>query len=121
MQMRALLPMAAKKELQLCKQLPFFKVVILGCVLQCEFCDFLFSDVSSLLEHSACHTPDRRFECFSCEISVHSYKEIVNHWQSECVVMRESYKLKRTNVQRYFVCNVCENKFQSLELLLEHR
>lgn len=97
------------------------KMVILTCILQCEFCDFVFSDVSYLFVHTVCHIPERRFECFSCDICVKTSKEITNHWQTECVFMRENTKLHEVTVQRYFVCNVCENKFPSLDLLHEHR
>ncbi|KNC25036.1 Testis-specific zinc finger protein topi [Lucilia cuprina] len=99
----------------------YLKIVILSCILQCEFCDLIFSEVSYLFVHSACHLPFRRFECFSCDIHVRTSKEICTHWQAECVFMRENLKVHRTTTQRYFVCNVCENKFQSMELLHEHR
>ncbi|XP_061389362.1 testis-specific zinc finger protein topi [Musca vetustissima] len=97
------------------------KMVILTCILQCEFCDFVFSDVSYLFVHTVCHSPERKFECFSCDICVRTTKEITNHWQTECVFMRENTKLHEIAVQRYFVCNVCENKFPTLDQLHEHR
>ncbi|KAM7360781.1 matotopetli isoform 2-T4 [Cochliomyia hominivorax] len=99
----------------------YLKIVILSCILQCEFCDFVFSEVSYLFVHSANHLPTRRFECFACEIHVKTSKEICTHWQAECVFMRENIKVLNANTQRYFVCNVCENKFQSMDLLHEHR
>ncbi|XP_039948537.1 testis-specific zinc finger protein topi [Bactrocera tryoni] len=99
----------------------YLKMVILSCILQCEFCDFVFSEVSYLFVHSACHLPERRFECFSCDIHMRTSKEICAHWQAECVFMRENLKVHQASTQRYFVCNVCENKFQSLDQLHEHR
>ncbi|XP_012155079.1 testis-specific zinc finger protein topi [Ceratitis capitata] len=99
----------------------YLKMVILSCILQCEFCDFVFSEVSYLFVHSACHLPERRFECFSCDIYMRTSKEICAHWQAECVFMRENLKVNQATTQRYFVCNVCENKFQSLDQLHEHR
>ncbi|XP_059219045.1 testis-specific zinc finger protein topi [Stomoxys calcitrans] len=98
-----------------------FKIVTLSSVLQCEFCDYLFSEVSYLLKHSAFHLPERPFECFSCEIYTKTAKDIRNHWQTECVFMREDLKENRAVTQRYFVCNVCQQKFTSLDQLLEHR
>uniref|UniRef100_A0A1B0A907 C2H2-type domain-containing protein n=1 Tax=Glossina pallidipes TaxID=7398 RepID=A0A1B0A907_GLOPL len=89
--------------------------------MECEFCDLLFSEVSYLFFHSACHLPERRFECFSCDIHVRTSKEICTHWQAECVFMRESIKIHHATTQRYFACNVCENKFQSLDQLHGHR
>ncbi|XP_036324737.1 testis-specific zinc finger protein topi isoform X2 [Rhagoletis pomonella] len=99
----------------------YLKMVILSCILQCEFCDFVFSEVSYLFVHSAFHLPERRFECFACDIHVRTSKEICAHWQAECVFTRENLKVHQATLQRYFVCNVCENKFQSLDLLHEHR
>ncbi|XP_065365853.1 testis-specific zinc finger protein topi [Calliphora vicina] len=99
----------------------YLKIVILSCILQCEFCDLVFSDVSYLFVHSACHLPFRRFECFACDIHVRTSKEICTHWHAECVFMRENLKVHHATTQRYFVCNVCENKFQSMDLLHEHR
>lgn len=99
----------------------YLKIVILSCILQCEFCDLIFSEVSYLFVHSACHLPSRRFECFACDIHVKTSKEICTHWQAECVFMRENLKVHNATIQRYFVCNVCENKFQSMDLLHEHR
>ncbi|XP_075154422.1 matotopetli isoform X2 [Haematobia irritans] len=98
----------------------YFKIVILNCVLQCEFCDFVFSDVSDLFKHSSCHRPERPFECFSCDIYVKTAKAITNHW-TECVYVRENIRVYKVSIQRYFVCNVCENKFESIDILLEHR
>uniref|UniRef100_A0A1A9WU83 C2H2-type domain-containing protein n=1 Tax=Glossina brevipalpis TaxID=37001 RepID=A0A1A9WU83_9MUSC len=89
--------------------------------MECEFCDLVFSEVSYLFVHSACHLPERRFECFACDIHVKTSKEISTHWQAECVFMRENIKIHQAATQRYFVCNVCENKFQSLDQLHEHR
>ncbi|XP_055908570.1 testis-specific zinc finger protein topi isoform X2 [Eupeodes corollae] len=96
------------------------QMVILSCILQCEFCDMIFSQVSYLFAHSACHSPDRHFECSSCEIQVGTSKEIFMHWQAECVFSRENLK-RGCSSQRFYVCNVCENKFGSLESLHEHR
>ncbi|KAL9894922.1 matotopetli isoform 1-T1 [Glossina fuscipes fuscipes] len=114
-------PSPSMKTYQHEKMVVYLKMTILSCVLQCEFCDLLFSEVSFLFFHSACHLPERPFECFACDIHARTSKEICTHWQAECVFMRESVKIYHATTQRYFACNVCENKFQSLDQLHGHR
>lgn len=99
----------------------YFSTLILGNVLQCEFCDFIFADVSFLLVHSATHVPERRFECTACDLCMTTAKEASVHYQTDCVYMREGLKRLQTTPTRSFVCNVCELKFANVELLQEHR
>lgn len=99
----------------------YFSTLILGNVLQCEFCDFIFADVSFLLVHSATHVPERRFECTACDLCMTTAKEASVHYQTDCVYMREGLKRLQTSPTRSFVCNVCELKFANVELLQEHR
>jgi len=61
----------------------YFSSLILGNVLQCEFCDFIFADVSCLLVHSATHVPERRFECTACDLRMTTAKE-ASVWCFEC-------------------------------------
>ncbi|XP_002054558.3 testis-specific zinc finger protein topi isoform X1 [Drosophila virilis] len=99
----------------------YFTTLVLGNVLQCEFCDFIFADVSFLLFHSATHVPERRFECTACDLRMTTAKEASVHYQTDCVYMREGLKQLQAQPNRYFVCNVCELKFANVELLQEHR
>ncbi|KAL7730407.1 hypothetical protein ACLKA6_016636 [Drosophila palustris] len=99
----------------------YFSSLILSNVLQCEFCDYIFADVSFLLVHSATHVPERRFECTACDLRMTTAKEASVHYQTDCVYMREGLKQLPTSPNRYFVCNVCELKFANVELLQEHR
>ncbi|XP_030369483.1 testis-specific zinc finger protein topi [Scaptodrosophila lebanonensis] len=100
----------------------FFSTVILSGVLQCEFCDYIFADIGHLLAHSATHLPERRFECSACDICMNTSKEASTHFQADCVFMREGLKqANQVSLNRYFVCNVCELKFNNSELLQEHR
>ncbi|KAH8383001.1 hypothetical protein KR009_006191 [Drosophila setifemur] len=98
-----------------------FTSLILGSVLQCEFCEFAFADTPNLLLHSAAHVPERRFECTACDITMSTAKEAGVHFQTDCIFMRESLKALNVSLSRYFVCNVCELKFASTDLLQEHR
>ncbi|XP_017869862.1 PREDICTED: testis-specific zinc finger protein topi [Drosophila arizonae] len=99
----------------------YFTTLVLGNVLQCEFCDFIFADVSFLLVHSATHLPERRFECTACDLRMTTAKEASVHYQTDCVYMREGLKQLQAQPNRFFVCNVCELKFANVELLQEHR
>ncbi|KAH8310809.1 hypothetical protein KR044_003070, partial [Drosophila immigrans] len=98
-----------------------FSSLILSHVLHCEFCDYIFADISSLLGHAATHVPERRFECSACNLLMTTAKEASVHYQTECVYMREGLKQLQMSPNRYFVCNVCELKFGNAELLQEHR
>ncbi|KAH8381409.1 hypothetical protein KR093_004477, partial [Drosophila rubida] len=98
-----------------------FTSLILSHVLQCEFCDYIFADISCLLHHAATHVPERRFECFACSLLMTTAKEASVHYQTDCVYMREGLKQLQISPSRYFVCNVCELKFGNVELLQEHR
>lgn len=99
----------------------YFTTLVLSNVLQCEFCDFIFADVSFLLVHSATHVPERRFECTACDLRMTTAKEASIHYQTDCVYMREGLKQLQAQPNRFFVCNVCELKFANVELLQEHR
>ncbi|XP_020813423.1 testis-specific zinc finger protein topi [Drosophila serrata] len=98
-----------------------FSTVVLGSVLQCEFCDYLFSDITELLAHSATHPVKRRFECTACDIKMDTAKEARLHFEADCIFMREAVKSLSVSVSRFFVCNVCELKFANSELLQDHR
>ncbi|KAH8294981.1 hypothetical protein KR018_004872 [Drosophila ironensis] len=98
-----------------------FTTLILGSVLQCEFCEYVFADISDLLLHSAAHVSERRFECTACDITMSTAKEASVHFQTDCIFMRESLRALNVSLTRYFVCNVCEVKFPNTELLQEHR
>lgn len=98
----------------------YLAIVVTSSLLQCEFCDMCFTDVSHLLNHTAFHEPQRGFECLACEVAFKSSKEIFLHWQADCVFSRERAR-KNYNLQKFYVCNVCENKFFTCEQLHEHR
>lgn len=96
------------------------KGVITGTILQCEFCDYSFSDELNLLKHESMHDPTIGFECFFCEINVITLKEISNHWHTECAFTR--YETKRNiSMPKVYLCNICGLRFNSLEQLYDHR
>lgn len=88
--------------------------------LRCEFCDYEFLDASKLFQHESSHNPTNGFECNTCRINVMSLKGILFHWSTECPY--ELYETERhINVKTLYACNVCENKFSTLDELYEHR
>lgn len=96
------------------------QVLVLTSVLQCEFCEYNFSNVDSLLRHEATHDPRRGYECMMCEIHFPTLKESRAHRNAECPFERYD-KGRKVNVLTYYVCNVCELKFKSLAELYDHR
>lgn len=95
-----------------------YQCVVLNAVFQCEFCNNVFADVNGLLNHSASHDPALGFECTLCEIHVTTLKEYLTHRQTECPFNNNNENI---GLQTYYVCNVCDSKFLSLEYLYEHR
>ncbi|XP_037950450.1 testis-specific zinc finger protein topi-like isoform X1 [Teleopsis dalmanni] len=93
-----------------------------NCILECEFCDSLFHNVTYLLSHTASHSQsESRYNCVSCSVKLSTLKESTLHWQTECVFLRENIKMHQAAFNCWQICNVCENKFASKEELLEHR
>uniref|UniRef100_A0A1B0CGM3 Putative c2h2-type zn-finger protein n=1 Tax=Lutzomyia longipalpis TaxID=7200 RepID=A0A1B0CGM3_LUTLO len=96
------------------------KVVTLPFVLQCEFCEFVFMDKKDLLMHTSCHSPKLGFICTRCEVNFHTSKDILGHWQFDCPFMREATE-DQIKLQKFFLCNVCSQKFATLDALYTHR
>lgn len=97
-----------------------FKAIIIPLVLQCEFCEYMFDNVNHLLNHEATHDPINGYECQMCEIKGLSASNIHLHWQTECAFMNSLHS-PQVNVDKLFVCNICLEAFQSLNLLYTHR
>lgn len=88
--------------------------------LRCEFCDFDFLDSAKLFHHEASHDPSNGYECAFCSITAPTTKTLSTHWSTECPF--ELYdKRRHINVKTLYVCNVCEERFTSLDDLYEHR
>uniref|UniRef100_A0A1Q3FT25 Putative c2h2-type zn-finger protein n=1 Tax=Culex tarsalis TaxID=7177 RepID=A0A1Q3FT25_CULTA len=96
------------------------RIVILTTVFQCEFCDKFFSDLPALFRHEALHDPSVGYECTLCEIKIPSVKDTLFHRYNECV-FRDHWSGQFAALCRYFVCNVCDQQFETLLTLYEHR
>ncbi|XP_065085606.1 testis-specific zinc finger protein topi-like [Ochlerotatus camptorhynchus] len=97
-----------------------FRIVILTSVYQCEFCDKHFSDFPSLYQHESLHDPISGYECTLCEIRIPCVKDMLFHRLNECV-FRDAWNDEFRNLPKYFACNVCDDQFESLGALYEHR
>ncbi|KAL1404400.1 hypothetical protein pipiens_005368 [Culex pipiens pipiens] len=96
------------------------RIVILTTVFQCEFCEKYFSDLPALFRHEALHDPLVGYECTLCEIKIPSVKDTLFHRYNECV-FREHWSEQFAALSRFFVCNVCDQQFETLLALYEHR
>lgn len=98
----------------------FLKIIGASAILQCEYCNVVFTKTGDLFHHMSHHCSRKGYDCTSCKISVSTSKEIVNHWQNDCISM-EFESTRKINLIKYFVCNVCEEYFVRLEDLHHHR
>lgn len=101
-------------------KMKYLKVIAASAVLQCEFCDVLFTKPGDLFRHMSEHDSRSGFECSMCEISVTTIKDITLHWQTDCVFVHFEQH-RQINLIRCYVCNVCEEHFNRLEDLYLHR
>lgn len=86
-------------------------------LLQCEFCEKVFTSIPRLLRHSKMHTTASNYECNACELNFWSYKAAEQHrakcpWQTIC------YKF---SLPKLLLCNACDRKFRTYEQLYNHR
>lgn len=95
------------------------KSIFIHMVLQCEFCDRIFSDSKSLVPHTSQHNPNEGFSCTQCDLRCLDFKSLHMHRRSECLNLKKSQKLM--SLARSFICNICFNDFPTHEALIEHR
>ncbi|XP_055636611.1 testis-specific zinc finger protein topi isoform X2 [Toxorhynchites rutilus septentrionalis] len=97
-----------------------FRIVILSTIFQCEFCEKYFSDLPALYRHESLHDPKMGYECTLCEIRVSTVEVLLYHRLNECM-FRKAWKAEFGDLCRYFSCNVCDEQFENLPSLYEHR
>lgn len=86
-------------------------------LLQCEFCERVFTSIPCLLKHSKTHTTSKNYECTPCKMSFISYKEAEQHW-TNCLFLKASYHFF---LLKMLLCNICDRKFKNYEQLYNHR
>ncbi|XP_013135229.1 PREDICTED: zinc finger protein 729-like [Papilio polytes] len=86
-------------------------------LLQCEFCEKVFTSIPRLLKHSKVHTIASNYECNACSMSFQSYKNAEQHWLF-CPWLNMCYKFA---LPKLLLCNACDRKFRNYEQLYNHR
>lgn len=65
----------------------YMKVMVVSSLLQCEFCNCLFTKFGDLVHHTSLHDPTKGYEFSNCEVGFATPKSLHEHWQSKCVFM----------------------------------
>lgn len=86
-------------------------------LLQCEFCEKVYTSIPRLLRHSNIHSTESNYECNSCGLAFTSYKDAEQHWPI-CPWLNTSYCF---SLPKMLLCNACDRKFRSYEQLYNHR
>ncbi|CAG9796504.1 unnamed protein product [Diatraea saccharalis] len=86
-------------------------------VLQCEFCEKVFTSIPRLLRHAKMHTTDNNYECNACNLAFKCYKAAEEHWLT-CPWLKTCYNF---SLPKLLLCNACDRKFRNYEQLYNHR
>lgn len=86
-------------------------------LLQCEFCEKVFTSIPRLLRHAKMHSTRKNYECNTCETSFSSYREAEEHWLL-CPWLKAYYSF---SLPKLLLCNACDRKFRNYEQLYNHR
>lgn len=86
-------------------------------LLQCEFCEKVYTSIPRLLRHSKLHTTANNYECNACESTFTSYKLAEQHW-ALCPWLKMCYSF---SLPKMLLCNQCDRKFKNYEHLYNHR
>lgn len=86
-------------------------------LLQCEFCEKVYTSIPRLLKHSKIHTTASNYECNSCGLTFASCKMAEQHW-TVCPWLNAYYCF---SLPKMLLCNACDRKFRTYEQLYNHR
>lgn len=86
-------------------------------LLQCEFCEKVYTSIPRLLRHSKIHTTANNYECNACGMAFLSYKAAEQHWIL-CPWLNMYYSF---SLPKLLLCNACDRKFRNYEQLYNHR
>lgn len=95
----------------------FIREIKTSLLLQCEFCEKVFTSIPRLLRHSKIHTTDKNYECIPCALTFMSYKIAEQHWPL-CPWLKTFYCFY---LPKMLLCNACDRKFRNYEQLYNHR
>lgn len=86
-------------------------------LLQCEFCEKVFTSIPRLIWHSRMHSTLKNYECNACDTSFSSFRAAEEHWLL-CPWLKTYYNF---SLPKLLLCNACDRKFRNYELLYNHR
>lgn len=86
-------------------------------LLQCEFCEKVFTSIPRLLRHLKLHTVTNNYECNACDIAFSCYKTAEQHWVA-CMWLKMYYQF---TLPKLLLCNACDRKFRNYDQLYNHR
>ncbi|XP_034830273.1 zinc finger protein 883-like [Maniola hyperantus] len=86
-------------------------------LLQCEFCEKVFTCIPRLLRHAKMHSVINNFECNACDIVFTCYKTAEQHWLS-CLWVKMCYQF---SLPKLLLCSACDRKFRNYDQLYNHR
>lgn len=95
----------------------FIREIKTSLLLQCEFCEKVFTSIPRLLRHSKIHTTAKNYECIPCGLAFMSYKLAEQHWPL-CPWLKTFYCF---SLPKMLLCNACDRKFRNYEQLYNHR
>ncbi|CAH0695296.1 unnamed protein product [Spodoptera exigua] len=110
---------ALKHSTECCKSnnTDYVREIKTSSLLQCEFCEKVFTSIPRLLRHSKIHTTANNYECTACEMAFVSYKTAEQHWLI-CPWLNMYYSF---SLPKLLLCNLCDRKFRNYEQLYNHR
>lgn len=86
-------------------------------LLQCEFCEKVFTSIPRLVWHAKTHLTQKNYECNTCDISFSSFRAAEEHWLL-CPWLKIHYSF---SLPKLLLCNACDRKFKNYEQLYIHR
>lgn len=86
-------------------------------LLQCEFCEKVFTSIPRLLKHSKSHTTAKNYECNACKLTFEYYRAFEQH----CCVCSWQWTYYNFSLSKLLLCNTCDRKFKTYEQLYNHR
>ncbi|CAH2102374.1 unnamed protein product [Euphydryas editha] len=86
-------------------------------LLQCEFCEKVFTSIPRLLRHLKIHNVTKNYECNACNLAFSCYKTAEQHWLS-CLWLKMYYQF---SLPKLLLCNACDRKFRNYDQLYNHR
>lgn len=95
----------------------FIREIKTSLLLQCEFCEKVFTSIPRLLRHSNTHTVEKNYECTPCGLTFISFKIAEQHWPI-CPWHNMFYSF---SLPKMLLCNGCDRKFRNYEQLYIHR